>query len=61
MKAGQIILGDSKMKLTSNEKEALTKAMNELEGLPASEGDFIDLCLKKYKGVKGFNPAAYGL
>jgi methanol---5-hydroxybenzimidazolylcobamide Co-methyltransferase len=61
MKAGQIILGDPKMKLTANEKEALTKVMKELEALPASEGDFIDMCLKKYKGVKGFNPAAYGL
>jgi methanol--5-hydroxybenzimidazolylcobamide Co-methyltransferase len=61
VKAGQIILGDAKMKLTAHEKEALSKAMKELEGLPASEGNFIDMCLKKYKNVKGFNPASYGL
>ncbi|MCB2187853.1 MAG: methanol--corrinoid methyltransferase [Deltaproteobacteria bacterium] len=59
--AGQIIMGDSKMALTGPEKDALTKAMKDLEGLPASEGDFIDLCLNKYKNVKGFNPKSYGL
>jgi methanol--5-hydroxybenzimidazolylcobamide Co-methyltransferase len=61
MKAGQIILGDAKMKLTALEKTALTKAMKDMEALPAKEGDFIDMCLNKYKNVKGFNPAAYGL
>jgi methanol--5-hydroxybenzimidazolylcobamide Co-methyltransferase len=61
MKAGQIILGDPKMKLTAHEKEALTKAMKDMEALPAKEGDFIDMCLNKYRMVKGFNPAAYGL
>lgn len=61
VKAGQIILGDSNMKLTAHEKGALEKAMKELEGLPEGEGDFIDMCLKKYKDVKGFNPASYGL
>jgi len=61
MQAGEIILGDAKMKLTALEKGALTKAMKDMEALPAKEGDFIDMCLKKYKDVKGFNPAAYGL
>ena len=61
MKAGSIILGDPKMKLTALEKESLTKAMKDMEALPAKEGDFIDMCLNKYKNVKGFNPAAYGL
>jgi len=61
LKAAEIILGDSKMKLTAFEKDALTKAKKDLEALPEKEGDFIDMCLKKYKGVKGFNPAAYGL
>jgi methanol--5-hydroxybenzimidazolylcobamide Co-methyltransferase len=61
VKAGQIILGDAKMKLTTLEKDALEKALKDLAALPDSEGDFIDMCLKKYKNVKGFNPASYGL
>lgn len=61
MKAGEIILGDAKMKLTAHEKNALEKAMKDMEALPANEGDFIDKCLKKYKDVKGFNPKSYGL
>ena len=61
MEAGNIILGDAKMKLTAHEKSALEKAMKDMEALPAKEGDFIDMCLKKYKDVKGFNPKAYGL
>jgi methanol--5-hydroxybenzimidazolylcobamide Co-methyltransferase len=61
MKAGEIILGDAKMKLTALEKAALQKAMKDLEALPAKEGDFIDQCLSKYKNVKGFNPKSYGL
>jgi methanol--5-hydroxybenzimidazolylcobamide Co-methyltransferase len=61
IKAGQIILGDAKMKLTALEKKALNAAMKDLEGLPDAEGDFIQMCLDKYKDVKGFNPASYGL
>ena len=61
IKAGEIILGDSKMKLTTLEKDALTKAMKDLKALPDNEGNFIDMCLKKYKDVKGFNPKSYGL
>lgn len=61
IKAGEIIMNDPKMKLTSPEKEALTKAMRDLESLPESEGDFMDLSLQKYKNVKGFNPKSYGL
>jgi methanol--5-hydroxybenzimidazolylcobamide Co-methyltransferase len=61
IKAGQIILGDAKMKLTALEKDALTKAMKDLEALPDKEGDFIDQCLSKYKHVKGFMPKSYGL
>jgi methanol---5-hydroxybenzimidazolylcobamide Co-methyltransferase len=61
IKAGQIILGDPKMKLTALEKNALEKAMKELEALPDAEGDFIDRCLDKYKDVHGFSPASYGL
>jgi methanol---5-hydroxybenzimidazolylcobamide Co-methyltransferase len=61
LEAGKIILGDAKMKLTGLEKGALEKAMKDMEALPAKEGDFIDMCLKKYKDVKGFNPKSYGL
>jgi len=61
IKAGEIILGDSKMKLTAHEKDALTKALKDLKALPDNEGNFIDMCLKKYKDVKGFNPKSYGL
>ena len=61
MKAGLIILNDPKMKLTKLEQEALEGAMKVMEGLPDAEGDFIDMCLKKYKNVPGFNPASYGL
>jgi methanol--5-hydroxybenzimidazolylcobamide Co-methyltransferase len=61
VKAGEIILGDSKMKLTGLEKNALETAMKELDALPDAEGDFIDMCLNKYKDVPGFNPASYGL
>jgi methanol--5-hydroxybenzimidazolylcobamide Co-methyltransferase len=61
IKAGEIILGDSKMKLTAIEKDALNTAMKDLQKLPEKEGDFIDQCLSKYKNVKGFNPKSYGL
>ena len=61
MKAGEIILGDPKMKLTALEKKALETAMKEMEALPDAEGDFIDQCLAKYKDVFGFIPASYGL
>ncbi len=61
IKAGEIIAGDPKMKLTAHEKEALDKAMKDLGALPENEGDFIDQCLSKYKNVKGFNPKSYGL
>jgi methanol---5-hydroxybenzimidazolylcobamide Co-methyltransferase len=61
MKAGQIILGDAKMKLTALEKSSLENAMKDMEALPDAEGDFIDMCLDKYKDVHGFNPASYGL
>lgn len=60
-KCGELILADSKLKLTAFERESLQGYMKDLEKLPAKEGDFIDMCLKKYANVKGFNPAAYGL
>jgi methanol--5-hydroxybenzimidazolylcobamide Co-methyltransferase len=61
IKAGQIILADEKMKITTLEKQALQTALKDLEALPDDEGTFIDKCLNKYKNVKGFNPASYGL
>jgi methanol--5-hydroxybenzimidazolylcobamide Co-methyltransferase len=61
IKAGEIILGDPKMKLTALEKNSLETAMKDLEALPDAEGDFVDMCLDKYKDVHGFNPASYGL
>jgi methanol--5-hydroxybenzimidazolylcobamide Co-methyltransferase len=61
LKAGEIINNDEKMKLTALEQSALDNAMRDLEALPDAEGDFIDMCLDKYKNVKGFNPASYGL
>jgi len=61
VKAGEIILGDAQMKLTALEKSSLEKAMKDMEVLPDSEADFIDMCLDKYKNVHGFNPASYGL
>ena len=60
-KAGEIILNDPKMKLTALEKNALETAMKEMDALPDAEGDFIAMCLDKYKDVHGFNPASYGL
>lgn len=61
VKCGELMLGDPKLRLTQFEKESLQGYMKDMEKLPAKEGDFIDMCLKKYAGVKGFNPAAYGL
>jgi len=61
IKAGEIILGDAQMKLTALEKNALDKAMKDLDALPDAEGNFIDQCLDKYKDVHGFNPDSYGL
>jgi len=61
LKAGEIINNDEKMILTDLEQSALDTAIRELEALPDDEGNFIDMCLDKYKNVKGFNPGSYGL
>jgi methanol--5-hydroxybenzimidazolylcobamide Co-methyltransferase len=58
---GELILGDPELQMTAFEKESLQTYMKELETLPDREEDFIDLCLKKYGGVKGFRPGSYGL
>lgn len=61
VKCGELMLGDPKLRLTQFERESLMGYMKDMEKLPAKESDFIDMCLKKYAKVKGFNPAAYGL
>jgi methanol--5-hydroxybenzimidazolylcobamide Co-methyltransferase len=61
VKCGELMLGDAKLKLTQFERDSLQGYMKDLEALPAKEDDFVDMCMKKYKNVKGFNPAAYGL
>lgn len=60
-KCGELMLADAKLRLTAYEKESLQGYMKDLEKLPAKQEDFIDMCLKKYANVFGFNPAAYGL
>ena len=62
IKAGELMLGDSKLQVSAFEKEALESAMRTLEGLPAKEEDFIGECVDIYKKlVPGFNLANYGL
>lgn len=58
---GRLMLGDPLLRFTAFEKESLEGYMKELEALPDEEDDFIDLCLGKYRKVKGFQPASYGL
>lgn len=60
LKAAEIVNNDEKMKMTALEQSALDNAVRDLEALPDAEGDFIDMCLDKYKNVKGFNPGSYG-
>jgi methanol--5-hydroxybenzimidazolylcobamide Co-methyltransferase len=61
VKCGELMLGDANLKLTAFEKECLNNYMKDMEALPDKEEDFIDMCMKKYSKVKGFNPANYGL
>jgi methanol---5-hydroxybenzimidazolylcobamide Co-methyltransferase len=61
IKCGELIMQDPQLKLTVFELESLQGYMKKMESLPDKEADFIDLCLKKYKKVKGFQPASYGL
>lgn len=58
---GELMLADSNLRFTEFEKESLLEYMRELEALPDRETDFIDLCLRRYKDVKCFKPASYGL
>jgi len=61
IRCGELILGDPQLRLTVFELESLRSYMKEMESLPDKEADFIELCLKKYSKVKGFQPASYGL
>lgn len=62
MKAGEIILADTKFKLTAFEKAALEGAMKQMDALPEDEGKFLDKALPKYsKLVPGLKLDAYGL
>jgi methanol--5-hydroxybenzimidazolylcobamide Co-methyltransferase len=61
IKCSELILGDPRLRLTVFELESLKRYMKEIDSLPDKEADFIDLCLKKYSKVKGFQPASYGL
>jgi methanol--5-hydroxybenzimidazolylcobamide Co-methyltransferase len=56
-----LMLADPELVFTAFEKESLLGYLEQLRDLPAQEEDFIDLCLSKYRTVKGFRPAAYGL
>jgi methanol--5-hydroxybenzimidazolylcobamide Co-methyltransferase len=56
-----LVNSDCWLRLTVFELESLQRYMREMEALPDKEADFIDLCLKKYGKVKGFQPASYGL
>lgn len=61
LKCGELMLGDPLLRFTDFEKESLQGYLKDLETLPDKEEDFIDFCLKKYRKVKGFRPASYGL
>lgn len=62
IKAGELMLGDSKLQVSAFEKEALESSMRTLESLPDKEADFISECADMYKKiVPGFTLANYGL
>lgn len=61
VKCGQLMLGDPLLRFTAYEKDSLLGYLKEIEALPETEADFIDLCLRRYDKVKGFSPASYGL
>lgn len=62
MRAGELMLGDTKLQMSAFEKESLESAMRTLEGLPDKEEDFISECNDIYKKlIPGFSLRNYGL
>jgi len=62
MRAGELMLGDTKLQMSAFEKESLESAMRTLEDLPDKEEDFISECNDIYKKlIPGFNLRNYGL
>lgn len=61
LKSGELMLGDAVLQFTAFEKESLLAYIREIEALPDNEENFIDLCMNKYRKVKGFRPSSYGL
>lgn len=62
VKAGELMLGDSKLQMSAFEKESLQAALRALESLPDKEEDFISECADIYKKlIPGFTLANYGL
>ncbi|GAW91061.1 methyltransferase MtaB domain-containing protein [Calderihabitans maritimus] len=62
LKAGELMMNDSQLKMSKFERESLQNALRILDGLPDKEEDFISECIDIYKKlVPGFNPANYGL
>lgn len=57
---GELIAGDPNLHLTTYERDALAHYMGELDALPEQEENFIDLCLARYTGIKGFRKESYG-
>lgn len=61
IECGRLMLGDPLLRFTAFEKESLLANLKELDSLPDKEDDFIDICLIKYRKMKGFRPSSYGL
>lgn len=58
---GELIFQEPLLRLTTFEKESLQHYLKEIEALPDTEDNFIDLCLARYSKIKGFSPDSYGL
>ena len=64
LKAAELIQESNdkgKLKLTKEEKDALSRVSADLRSLPDDEGKFVDWALKEYANVPAFNPKNYEL